>query len=610
MTRKLLLSMALLALVTGCATQPSGESADAAATDRTQRRQAESTQDIQELLAAASRAPDERAAELTIRAAEIALKEGDAEQAERILELVTGVRGGDNAKHLLYVRSRLALARGDPARALAILDDSQLLASSLTQNDQVELGLIRSEAYRAGRSYLASARERIFINNLLPEEEKAANHEKIFSALMELPAASLSNQAERAITSDLRGWLSLSAMAKQYEDDPLQQLVELNRWKKIWAHHPAASRLPASLELLSQIVKEQPKVIALLLPLRGDLGPYGRAIRDGLLAAHYSLGRDVRISIYDTSTGSVIDLVNRAMSDGAELIIGPLDREKVTSLSQARTLPVPVLALNRTLDGTGNPDMYQFGLAPEDEVIQVAEQVYREGLKNALVLYSNDEWGTRNFSTFETQWRELGGNIIDAAPYENQRDYSDLIKRLLNVDESEQRGNELRRIIGQRFEFTPRRRQDVDFVFLLANQVQARRINPTLAFYYAEDLPVYATSHVHQYTDSRIEAIDLNGIRFCDIPWKLTNTNRLQREVVATWESAKSALAPFYALGVDAYRLYPRLQQLKEIDGTRLFGTTGVLRLDDKNVVTRQLMWAQFREGETTTVPLIVETSD
>ena len=195
--------------------------------------------------------------------------------------------------------------------------------------------------------------------------------------------------------------------------------------------------------------------------------------------------------------------------------------------------------------------------------------------------------------------------VVDYAYFSEQRDYSDLIKDLLNVDSSEQRAASLRQITGERFEFTARRRQDIDFVFLLSNASQARGINPTLAFFYAEDIPVYSTSHVNVATDSRIEAIDLNGIRFCDIPWKLSGDDDIQASIESTWPAANTQLAPFFAMGVDVHRLYPRLQQLKEFPEERIFGSTGILQLNDNNVVTRQLMWASFDNGEIRSVPMI-----
>jgi outer membrane PBP1 activator LpoA protein len=185
-----------------------------------------------------------------------------------------------------------------------------------------------------------------------------------------------------------------------------------------------------------------------------------------------------------------------------------------------------------------------------------------------------------------------------------------MIKSLLDVDVSEDRASNLRRIIGQSFEFTPRRRQDIDFVFLLGNQTQARGINPTLAFYYAEDIPVYSTSHVYEFGESRIESIDLNGIRFCDIPFKLNQPNPSQQQLQTLWPASKTALAPFYALGIDAFHLYPRLEQMKQLSDEKIYGATGILSLNPQNILTRRLLWAQFSDGAVITSPQVVAARD
>ena len=254
---------------------------------------------------------------------------------------------------------------------------------------------------------------------------------------------------------------------------------------------------------------------------------------------------------YDTSTESISRLLERAKNEGIQLIIGPLNRDIVTELASME-LETPVLALNRTSDRSFNPKLYQFGLSPEDEINQVVEQTYGEGLTESIVVYPNSDWGKRNFAVFENSWGLKGGNIVDSAAFSNQRDYSRLIKSLLNIDKSEERGKELRRITGHSFEFTPRRRKDIDFILLLANASQARGINPTLEHFYAEDIPVYSTSHIYEVDASWIDTVDLDGITFCDIPWKLTQADKVQQEIQGTWSGAKSGLAPFYAMGLDA----------------------------------------------------------
>jgi uncharacterized protein len=591
----------VLLLTAGCATKPGDSSKqDPGLVSSVQGRSA----NVQSLLVRADRSDQETASLSRVEAAAISVNQGEFEQAKNILSLVTTpFVSADSTRQFLTTSARIALYEGDPSAALDALNNNRLQTIPLTQDLQIGIGRLRSEAYRQNRSYVASARERIYFDSLLNADEKTRNHEYIFSVLLELPASSLTKHASNAITSDLRGWLSLAAMTKQYNNDPLKQLRELNNWKMLWSHHPAATQLPASLQMLSRVVREQPSNIALLLPLQGDLAPFGRAIRDGILAAHYEQQNSTTIRIYDTSKLAIGTMIVKAVEEGAELIIGPLDRENVDSLVEM-DLAVPVIALNRTTEERGNPDLYQFGLAPEDEMIQVADQVVKEGYAKALLIAPEGEWGERNLGVFRDRWESLGGITVNEAIYSSQRDYSDMVKSLLSVDSSQQRSLELRRIIGQKFEFTPRRRQDVDFIFLLANPAQARGINPTLAFFYADDIPVYATSHIHEYSGSRIDAIDLNGIRFCDIPWKLTDTDKLQKEIFSLWDSSQTTFAPFFALGVDAYRLYPRLQQLKEISGERLFGATGILQLEN-NTIVRNLMWAQFKNGNVISIPMV-----
>ncbi len=593
---KFLIPVVLLVTITACESVPVTESEKPVRQTRTDGRSPAA------LLQEATIAGADRAAELRVLAATKSYNDGDIEQAGRILKLVQNPGAiGSAIYNYQLLTTKFAMREGEPAVALEALNAANLRALELSESQIIELGLLRSDAYRANRSYVASARERIYLDGSLNTRDRQANHERIFTTLQELPASVLVTQANNAVTNDVRGWLSLAALSRQYQENPVRQLRELNNWKLVWGSHPAAAQLPASLHTLAQVVSEQPRHVALLLPLQGEFAVAGRAVRDGVISAHYRYSPDTTLTVFDTAGGTdVATLAQQAEAAGAEIIIGPLERDKVAEL--ALTLQkLPVLALNRV--EIRNPSVYQFGLAPEDEVIQVATQIETDRMTSGIVIAPIGEWGDRNIAEFEQAYP---GNLIEIVRYSDQRDYSDLVKGLLKVDESQDRSDELRRILGQRFEFTPRRRQDIDFIFLLANPVQARRINPALAFFYADDIPVYATSHIHERSESRIDNIDLNGIRFCDIPWKLTQDENLQTEINSIWPDSRSSLARFYALGVDAYRLVPRLQQLSQLPEQRLFGATGVLRIQD-GVVYRRLMWGRFSEGSVVTVPIIVQ---
>ena len=593
----------LLVLLTGCATpvvQPPVRVTEEPAVHQLNR-------SIDALLLEASRTIPPRSTTLQLQAAAIALDEQDHELVTRIIRTIESpYLSNDNILSYTLIRAALALHQNDAGLAIRLLDNRRFQNLVLSRDNQVRASLLRARAYKIGRSYLASARELIYIDQFIPVADQLANHEEILATLLLLPVETLEHQAELSVTSEIKGWLSLAAMTKRYQHAPLQQLSALQDWQRVWSGHPAALVVPTSLSMLSQIVQDRPKNIALVLPLQGELGNLGRAIRDGYIAAHYTLTPDTQLNIYDSTTADVIDLIAQAHQLGAEVIIGPLDRDRVTRVAQ-HNLPVPVIALNRTWQGEINPNLYQFGLAPEDEARQVAQQVVSEAKLNGLVIAPDNDWGKRNVNVFAEHFTAKGGEIIDRALFTEQSDYSDMVKSLLNVDTSEARAAELQRITGERYEFAARRRQDIDFVFLLANTTEARGINPRLAFFYAEDIPVYATSHAHSAEGSRIDAIDMNGVRFCDIPWKLTSDDALQLATIETWPEAGQQLAPFFALGVDAHRLYPRLDQLKEDDRERIFGSTGILSLNDRNIVQRSLMWAQFKDGEISSVPMLFD---
>ena len=87
----------------------------------------------------------------------------------------------------------------------------------------------------------------------------------------------------------------------------------------------------------------------------------------------------------------------------------------------------------------------------------------------------------------------------------------------------------------------------------------------------------------------------------------MSGDDDIQKLIEKTWPAASTQLAPFYALGVDVHRLYPRLQQLKEFPEERIFGSTGILTLNRDNVIVRTLMWGFFADGETKSVPMIFD---
>ena len=143
-------------------------------------------------------------------------------------------------------------------------------------------------------------------------------------------------------------------------------------------------------------------------------------------------------------------------------------------------------------------------------------------------------------------------------------------------------------------------------IALLSNGDDARQLSPALAFYYADDLPIFATSQVNDVNATRINNLDLNGVQFLDIPWKLLPKDDLGDRIVNAWPAASGSLGPLFAMGMDSYNLIPRLKQMREFPSTRFYGTTGTLRIEQQ-ILRRDLTWATMEDGSVQVAELSTE---
>lgn len=483
------------------------------------------------------------------------------------------------------------------------INREQLNQSNTDQ--QIHYGLLKAKFHELSGHFLTAARERDFLSAILEDEVKAENHQKIWQDLTNISLENLLKWAESAPNTQFADWLQLAAIAK----DPAYTLAEhiqaVNEWRIAHPSHPAGIELPGGLSLLEQIAQQQPKHIALLLPLSGNLANSGKAVREGFMAAYYQTlqrGYEVpTISIIDTQAAGSLELAyGDALALEAEWVIGPLDKKQVNKLAKFEKLPLPTLALNysdQIAVGEQPEDLYQYGLAAEDEARLIADRAFQQGYRRVLAVSPDNAWGKRIYSAFEQHWINLGGDIAEQRFYKQKKDYNPEIKALLNVDDSQNRYKVIRRLMRESMEFEPRRRQDADWVFLLALPKQGRQIRPMFDFNFAGDLPVFSTSHIFAGKLNSKKDVDLNGIQFTDLPW-LLESSELKTEIERNHKRAKGNYARLYAMGVDAYRLYPRLKQLAALPHSKIFGVTGDLSLDLEGKVHRKMPFAIFKRGK------------
>ena len=506
------------------------------------------------------------------------------------------------AADILLLQARLLADAGQQDTALQLLTSDRLVQlPRLPENKRMSIYLFRGELYFGAGEYLASAQARIMADKLLPLRLVPVNHEQIWNALIALDADSLDTLANAERRFEFQGWYELGLVGKAYQYNLDRQVIELDRWRDTWSRHPAAVYMPQAMQLVETMAEERPARLALLLPL--NTLP-GTVILDGFMSAYYDVlqigGRVPEVLLYDTGNSTdILALYREAVGDGAQMVIGPLQKQLVAQLHAERSLPVPILVLNNVEGSSPLSDsLFQFALSPENEAVQIADRAWKDGHRLAAILspaVSADDFYQRKRASFIDHWLSLGGQIV--AMEEFRDDYTGTTEALLDIDDSEARKERLRDLIREDVEFIQRRRRDIDFIFLIAEPGPARQINPTLAYLYAGDIPVYASQDVYSGVPRPLVDNDLNGILFGDSPWLLGLNDELKTRTADLFPQNSALTLRLQAFGVDAFRLYPRLKQLSEVPDSQIYGATGLLRLGENHNIIRELSWARVMQG-------------
>ncbi|BBB25493.1 penicillin-binding protein activator [Amphritea japonica] len=560
-------------------------------------------QQVSELLTEAETAAPIKSAQLKAEAARTLIQLGRKDEASRLLEeiniefLTPGLQF-----EIAELKARSALEEQDGQRALRYLQQlPQETTNSLPAEQQYQIGEMQADAYRYQQNPVNELLQLIQLSSYNLNEKTEALHNRIWGLLIKLPTPQLQQLSRQPNNSYYQqGWYEL-ALSTTTARDLSQQNQLLQQWDTLWQSHPAQQTPPAALKAVTATDTLSAEHIALYLPMSGNLEKPAEAIITGFMTAHYNAVRagdsTAKVTMLDSNKiQSPEQLYQVAQERGIDLIIGPLQKQMVESLINFGPAPIPTLTLN-TIADRQQDNVYQFGLSIEDEAIQAAEKIWQDQKSQTLIYTPDTDWGQRAAAAFRQRFTQLGGTVLDSYSYSNNANYSEQIATLLGTEQSNERRKQLTQIIGQRPEFEDRRRQDVDAIFLSALPQAARQIKPTLAFYYAGKIPVYATSHLFSGNKAAIEDQDLNGIRFVSTPWISSAPSTAHLQLAQQRNNTDSRFGRLYALGIDAFSLFPYLAQLSASTSAKIEGETGALSISGNNQIVRTLNWNIFKQG-------------
>ncbi len=537
----------------------------------------------------------------------------EASEISRAQEILNAVQIDQLSESQLLQKNillaRVALHNGENEKAIKLLD--------LKPTENLPKSLLMAFYETRGQSFSKNGQQRLAIQERLhaasytdPVLTNAINYDELWQDLNQLDILAL-EEMRLSAPSELASWLDLTLIAKKIITDSHNLQIAITDWQSIYPGHVANNSIVPNLINTSEQLHSAPGTVAILLPLSGKYRDASRAIREGLMAARYADMEDKpELRFYNADAMNVNQVYQLAINEGADFIIGPLEKEAVNNLINQGNPGKKTMALNyfegdiRNQPETGllpGINFFQFALSPEDEARQVAERAYFEGHHKALVISPNSLWGDRIFKAFQEHLEQLGGQVLERAALPSDTgEYSKSIIALLNTDISKERAKELRGVLNRKLESETRRRQDVDFIFLAAQPDSARQIVPHIHFQWASDVPVYASSHIYTSTPNPELDADMDNIQFADIPWILDPNTIYSDEkytIEQNWPNSPSSIKRLFALGIDAYRLLANLSQLSSQRGSRMNGATGKLLINEQGQVQRQLTWAKFRNG-------------
>lgn len=530
----------------------------------------------------------------------------EAEGAQRTAALPAQMPSNRLQARRQLLQSAADLHLGRPRQALLALPDPRLMGEHnllLRYHDlRFRAGTALNESQPVFDSLIA-------LDQLEDGEHRELRNNQIWQLLSSRDELAIEQLEAGAGSTVHAGWL---ALRRAVHDPALDPRSSLATWRQRFATHPAQSLLQGSGEDLRQLAQLGVKrgqisllgndSIALLLPFDKRLAKFSNAIRDGLLSAMYDSGQVRQISIYDVGAnpGDAVSAYQRAVADGAQLVIGPLRRSSLDALARYADFSVPVIALNYLADG-GTDNLIQFGLSPEDEARDAVSYMMQAGLRSAAMILPDTEAGARSGEAFRLQLERWGGEVVATQVLDSSRkDYRKELSALLLTNDSLQRRRNIQAALDTNLVFETQTRNDLDAIFAPVSPPIGRVLKPQLDFHGATRIPLLASSSIYSGKPRPERDGDLDGTLFNDIPWliapRLGSEGELQ-QTAAQLELDSGPLARFFALGVDAYRVSAQLGAMLEDSDYAIEGATGRLQLSPERRIRRQLAWAVFEGG-------------
>lgn len=401
------------------------------------------------------------------------LQEGKGQQAiELYNQLPHGLSGAQGNEYAL-LSAEISLLRQDYAGARSRL--ANINPDDLQTAQQARYWQLQIDASQ-GKPSLGLLRALVAQEPMLQGAARQKNIDATWQALSSMTQEQARGLVIYARENTLQGWLDLQQVWFAKRNDAQQLKAGIDDWRVRYPQNPAATTLPTALANVQNLRPASTNKIALLLPLNGQAGVFGKAIQKGFEDARNGVlthtlapvstpapqpapeqtdapAAQSGDGVISPATTTVDDLLKSQQADippqpaaqavqpvsapnpAAEIKIYDTTSQPVEQiLAQAQqdgvslvvgpllkndvdrmltsSTSLNVLALNQPEHISARPNVCYFALSPEDEARDAAQHIWAQGKRNPLVLAPRNALGDRTTRAFAEAWQQSGGTTV------------------------------------------------------------------------------------------------------------------------------------------------------------------------------------------------------